>query len=177
MTEQNQRDLVQKLFLRNSLMLQGFIHSLLPDKTAVEDVLHETFLVLTEKAGDFTEGTDFFAWAKAVAYRKALQAIQAQGRSARTLPVEVLERLIGGEESGGFVEHWEERRSALQYCLEKLSGGVRRMLRLHYFEGLGVGDVARKVGWNRTSVSVAMSRGRHALRECVRRRMASAEGA
>ena len=177
MTEQNQRDLVQKLFLRNSLMLQGFIYSLLPDKTAVEDVLHETFLVLTEKAEDFTEGTDFFAWAKAVAYRKALQAIQAQGRAARTLPAEVLERLIGGEESGAFVERWDERRSALRYCLEKLSGGVRRMLRLHYFDGMGVGEVARKVGWNRTSVSVAMSRGRHALRECVRRRMASAEGA
>jgi RNA polymerase sigma-70 factor (ECF subfamily) len=175
-TDQNHKDIVQKLFLRNSLMLQGFIHSLLPDKAAVEDVLHETFLVLTEKADDFTEGTDFFAWAKAVAYRKALQAIRAQGRTARTLPMEVLERLIGGGESVGFVEHWEERRSALRYCLEKLSGGVRRMLRLHYFEGLGIGEVARKVGWNRTSVSVAMSRGRHALRECVRRRMASAEG-
>jgi RNA polymerase sigma-70 factor (ECF subfamily) len=157
-------------------MLQGFIRSLLPDQNAVEDVLHDVFLVLTDKADSFTPGTDFFAWAKAVAYRKTLQAIQARGRSARVMPVEILERLIGGPESGEFVESWEERRSALQYCLRKLSGGVRRILRLHYFEGLGVGDVARAVGWNRTSVSVAMTRARHALRECVRRRMASAEG-
>ena len=41
---------------------------------------------------------------------------------------------------------------------------------------IGIGAVARKVGWNRTSVSVAMTRARHALRECVRKQMTSAEG-
>lgn len=177
MASHKSETLVQKLFLRHSLILQGFIQSLLPDRSVAEDVLHEVFLVLTEKASSFTPGTNFLAWARAVAYRKTLQAIEARGREAHALPLEALEKLAESSESDVFVEDWEERRSALRYCLEKLGSGARRMLRLHYFEGFGVSEVADRVGWGRSSVSVAMSRARKALRVCVRKRMTSAEGA
>ncbi len=41
--------------------LRAFVLSLAPDFSAADDVLQETFLVVTRKAAEFEPGTNFFA--------------------------------------------------------------------------------------------------------------------
>src|SRR5580698_266775 len=58
---------VQQLFVKHQLGLRAFILSLEPNFTDAEDLLQEVFLVITRKANDFREGTNFFAWACTIA--------------------------------------------------------------------------------------------------------------
>src|SRR5215469_17156992 len=54
---------IQQLFVKHQLGLRAFILSLEPNFTDAEDLLQEVFLVVTRKAAEFEEGTNFFAWA------------------------------------------------------------------------------------------------------------------
>jgi DNA-directed RNA polymerase specialized sigma24 family protein len=52
--------------------LRVFVLSLAPDFSAADDVLQETFLVVTRKAAESEPGTNFFAWARRIATFKVL---------------------------------------------------------------------------------------------------------
>src|ERR1041385_5597203 len=103
---------VQQLFVKHQLAVRAFILSLEPNFTDAEDLLQEVFLVITRKANDFEEGTNFFAWACTIARFKLLELIRRRARS-QDLSEEVIEALcaVGPE------EHFEDSRvAALQHC-------------------------------------------------------------
>src|SRR5215216_2848989 len=72
---------VQQLFVKHQLGLRAFILSLEPNFTDAEDLLQEVFLVITRKANDFEEGTNFFAWACTIARFKLLELLRDRARS------------------------------------------------------------------------------------------------
>ena len=59
---------VQRLFVANTSLLNN----------RAEDVLQEVFLTLTQKAAEFQPGTDFVAWARAIARIKVLQRYRSR---------------------------------------------------------------------------------------------------
>ena len=63
---------VQQLFVKHQLALRAFILSLEPNFTDAEDLLQEVFLVITRKANEFEEGTNFFAWGCTIARYKLI---------------------------------------------------------------------------------------------------------
>jgi RNA polymerase sigma-70 factor (ECF subfamily) len=165
---------VQKLFLSNSSMIRGFIIGLMPDFGAADDVLHEVFLAVTEKAAEYTPGTDFLAWARAFARNKVQEHVRSRRRGHKTLDPEVLELLADAAPAD--VDRFAAHRSALAGCLEEVRGRSRDVLRLRYCEGLAPGDIARRISWKVGPVNVALSRARRFLRDCARRRLAAGEG-
>src|SRR5215471_5965821 len=87
---------IQQLFVKHQLGLRAFILSLEPNFTDAEDLLQEVFLVITRKANDFQEGTNFFAWACTIARYKLLESIRRRARS-QVLSEEVIETLCSVE--------------------------------------------------------------------------------
>ncbi|QTN33860.1 hypothetical protein HZ994_16585 [Akkermansiaceae bacterium] len=83
--------LVQELFIEHSDLIRGFIRSLLADRTQADDVLQETFLTITRKAGAFEPGTSFPKWACAIARYKVMEAMRAVKRGGVLLSEEVIE--------------------------------------------------------------------------------------
>ena len=65
---------VQQWFVRHQSIVKAFILSLQPGFADAEEVLQETFLVVTRRAAEFREGTNFVARACAVARRKLFEA-------------------------------------------------------------------------------------------------------
>lgn len=55
------------LVTQHQWALRGFILSLMPGSSDVDDVLQETNLILWEKRKKFVKGTNFLAWATTVA--------------------------------------------------------------------------------------------------------------
>src|SRR6185295_17761076 len=112
MEQDRQVQAVQRLFVAHTSLLKGFILGLLPDHNRAEDVLQEVFLTLTQKADEFTPGTDFTAWARAVALDALVAAAPAMDESRNS------------------------RRQALVKCLEDVAPTARKILDLRYDEEL-----------------------------------------
>src|SRR5262245_65378843 len=85
---------VQRLFLRHSGVLRGFILGLLPDHNRAEDVFQEVFLTVTRKAAEFVPGSNFLAWARSIARLKVLEACRSWSHAPHLLEPEALEALI-----------------------------------------------------------------------------------
>src|SRR4051812_14158334 len=158
---------VQQLFVKHQLAVRAFILSLEPNFTDAEDLLQEVFLVITRKANDFQEGTNFFAWACTIARYKLLESIRRRSRS-QVLSEEVLESLCSVEPE----PHFDDSRLALlQQCLEQLAPKARQMMYLRYFGEHSPAQIARLVSWTPNAVRVALSRARTVLQECLERRI------
>ncbi len=162
---------VQMLFVQHSPALRGFILSLMPDFGRVDDVLQETFLTVTKKAGDFQPGSNFMGWVCAIARFKVLEATRQNPHAPTALSEEVLESLCACQPEP---EEGEERLKHLSECLEQLAPQARRAVELRYQQAHKPAEIAQIMGWSAEAVYVALSRARVVLRECVGRRMAKA---
>ncbi len=163
-------DEVQRLFLRHAGALRGFVTGLHPDMDAAEDLLHETFLIASRKADEFTPGSDFPAWVRAIARHKVLEHLRDRKKTPHGLSAEVIESLAESAPEGD--DLLEPRREALRACLEEVSGRARQVLDLRYLDGLRPPDIACRISWKLAAVNVALSRARRFLRDCTHRKLA-----
>src|SRR5436190_23654946 len=91
---------VQRLFLRHSAVLRGFILGLLPDHNRAEDVFQELFLTVTRKAADFRPGSNFIAWARSMARLKVLEQCRLQQSGPSLLDPDAMDAVIAAAEQG-----------------------------------------------------------------------------
>lgn len=158
---------VQGLFIQHQPAIRGFVLAMIPNFSLADDVVQETFLVVTRKADSFEIGTSFAAWVKTIARFKALEAIRA--RRYESLSDEVLEALstepreLGGDS--------DERIVWLRGCLEQLAPQARRSIDYRYQNEHLPPQIASLMGCTVQSVNVTLSRARAFLRECVLRKM------
>ncbi len=160
--------LVQRLFVQNILAVRGFVYSLLPNYSRTDDVVQETFLTVTAKAGDYIEGTNFRSWACSIARFKVLEALKHAEARTVALDVEVIESLCAMESM-----EWQPEMElrALEQCMEQLAPQARRVIDLRYENAHSPLEIAQLMGWTVNSVNVALARTRSKLRECVGRRL------
>lgn len=155
-------------FVHHQPRIKGFILALLPDFAAAEDVLQETFLVAQRKANEFRPGTHFLAWVFQIARFQVMKAQQTHHRNAERFSETVLESLA----ECAPMKPWDEHRlSLLAGCMEKLAPQSRRILDLFYQDEHRPQEIANRIGWAASAVSVALSRSRRALRECIEQQL------
>lgn len=160
---------VQGLFLQYQPAIRGYILSIIPDFSLADDVVQETFLVVTRKASTFELGSSFGAWARTIARYKALEAIRT--RKFETLSEEVLAAL--GTEDCGFAGETDERIALLRTCIDELAPQAKKSIRYRYEQDHLPPQIASLLGCTVPSVNVTLSRARSFLRECVERKMAT----
>lgn len=155
--------------------LRGFVLGLHPDFSSVDDVMQETFLTVTRKAGDFEAGTNFMAWAATIARYHILTLRRREGRKAHWLSDEALEALSVSlpEET----PRSDEQMKHLDECIDDLAPQTRRAVEMCYKRGHKPGDVARLMAWTSEALYVALSRARKVLRECVENKMSGRQHA
>ena len=154
---------VQKLFVKHSSAVRGFILSLIPDFELADDILQEVFVVVTERADSFEPGTNFVAWARAIARNKVMSAQQRFRSNAQVLSPDTLEALC--EEMPP--EDETDQVEALRDCIGKLAPRAEQVTRMRYHEHRKPAEIAIALGWTAASVYVALSRARTFLRHCV----------
>jgi RNA polymerase sigma-70 factor (ECF subfamily) len=167
-----QTALVQSLFVQHLPALRGFILSLVSDFSLVDDIVQETFLVVTAKAATFQRGTNFRAWAWTIARYKVLQALERSAPVPERFAPDVIEALTAHEA----VESWYsgEQLQHLAKCMESLAPKAREAVELRYQQAHRPPEIASRLGWTVESVHVALSRARVFLRDCVTHRMEEA---
>ncbi len=156
--------LVQQLFVKHQTAVKAFILSLQPNFAEADDLVQETFLTVTRKAAEFRAGSNFLAWAFAIARFKLLEARRRGGKSPVALSDEVIELLAISAPEAGF---FESRFAALRRCLERLAPRAQEILRLRYHEERGPAEIAARLDWSANAVNVALTRARNSMRDCV----------
>ncbi len=159
---------VQQLFVRHAGLLGGFVASICGDLVLADDILQEVFLVVSTRADSFVIGSDFLAWARAIARLKTLEHLRTRRRERAVLSAEALAAV---ETALPDAESWQTQREALTRCLERLTPGQRRLADLAYVEGLAPQAIAARLARAANVVHVLLSQMRRALRECVLRRL------
>lgn len=144
--------------------------SLLGDFAVAEDVLQETFLVVQQKAAEFDLGSNFMAWAFQIARFQVMKAQGQYKRAADRFSDEVLETLAASAPADPFDE---TKLAVLPRCLDRLAPQARRIVDLFYEHEHKPQEIARMVTWTPSAVSVALSRARRFLRECIEQQLGS----
>lgn len=157
---------VQQLFVKHQTAIKAFLLSLQPNSSEADDLVQETFLTITRKAGEFQRGTNFLAWAFSIARFKLLEARRRQARSPLELSDEVIELLATSAPETAFTD---PRFGALRHCLDRLAPRAQEIMRLRYHEEHGPEEIAARLDWSANAVNVALSRARAWLRRCVER--------
>ena len=170
MTDANNEhvNMVQELFVEHVAGLRYFVMSLLPDPDQAQDVIQETFITITAKAGDYQEGTNFKAWAFTIARFKVLEVFKKQKREANRLSEAAINILASEAEE---LDEEDPKIDALNKCLEKLSEKTATMVELRYKEGLKPSVIAERIGWTAEAVYVALSRTRSSLKNCIMKQL------
>jgi RNA polymerase sigma-70 factor (ECF subfamily) len=163
------RDYIVQEIVRFQPRLRAFVRCLLVKSNDVDDVMQEINAVLWEKADDFVPGTDFWAWATQVARYKVLNQIRKYGHERLIFDAQMLERMA--EAAKHTSESFEERREALQDCLNKLSPAQRQLIDLRYVDGHAIERIAEAIGRPAGSIRQTLYRIRGALLDCIERRI------
>jgi RNA polymerase sigma-70 factor (ECF subfamily) len=159
---------VQELTKHQS-RLRGFIRCLLFQSASVEDVLQETNLLLWNKADQFEPGTSFWAWASEVARYSVLTHLKKQGRDRLVFDDSVVNELA--VEAQALAAQTDERRAALEGCLEKLPAPQRLLLDRRYGLHESIETIAQALRRPPGSLRQTLYRIREALLRCIEKEL------
>jgi len=158
---------VQTLFVQHQQAVMAFVLSLEPGIHDADEIVQETFVTASRKASTWAAGTNFLAWACAIARFKTLSFQRDRGRRNRRLAEDVVELLAEHTEEDFSV--FQGQVAALRECLKELAPKARELINLRYHAGLMPRKIAGEIGWTVNAVRVALTRARNALRECLGR--------
>lgn len=150
--------------------LWSYIITLMPGDPDTADILQKTNLVLWTKQQEFAPGTNFRAWAFAVARFEVLAHLKRQKREGFVLLDDELLETIAQEAPSSLTPS-DVRLAALERCLNKLRPQDRELLDHRYRSHSGLDEFAARVGRSVSALSVTLHRLRSALRKCVQDQM------
>ena len=168
------------LLTEHQTPLRAFIISLAPGCPDIDDILQNTNIMLWEKMAMFKEGSNFKAWAFAIARNCTLEHLRANKRNnADTLNEDVIflvsqtwESLSENPNTSAQPEN--TRLQALDQCMASLPQNQRKIIQARYNKGTNLEMLGAQIGRTAESLRVTLHRIRIKLRECVRLRLTSA---
>lgn len=158
---------VQTLFVQHQQAVMAYVLSLEPGIHDAEEIVQEAFVTASRKASTWTAGTNFLAWACAIARFRTLSFQRDRGRKNRRLAQDVVELLAENTEED--FSAFQGQVTALRVCLKELTPKAHELVNLRYHAGLMPEQIAGEIDWTANAVRVALTRARNALRECLRR--------
>lgn len=160
------RTALQSLYKAQSVRLFGIAMAILRDRDAAADAVHDGFLNIARRAGQFDSALGAAeAWIGAVIRHAALDIARRRGREIPTddatlgdLPTEAtqLDAIAAGEEG-----------ARLRACLEGLPEKNRKGIILAFVDGLSHPQIAARLEQPLGTVKAWIRRGLLSLRECL----------
>lgn len=173
MNEKLKREEFARCWLQAEPSISAYVFAAVAGFHDAEDVIQRIAQELARRFEEYDADRPFLGWALWIAKSRVIDFYRKQGRNQLVFSNELLQRLSEtiSEQSSGR----DQRREALETCLESLPKRSRRLLDLRYVDDLSATDIAKSVDSTSGSVRVLLTRARSALADCVHRRL-QAEG-
>lgn len=113
---------VKKIYLHYQRSLFAFIRHLVPDETAAEEILHDTFMVMCRKPESFDGSSKFSTWLCGIARHKASDWWRKRGRrpEEQEFDDDLVQQIP--DENGNILNmlEQEELNEVLRACIDRL---------------------------------------------------------
>ena len=152
--------------------LYAFILSCVANEADAADIMQETSLLLWEKYDSFESGTDFTAWAVAVARHRVLKLRSRRFDRRVRFDSDMLERIAG--QTGAWAADMDLRSRIVQDCVRKLPAKDAELVVLKYDKGMKTIEIATSQNRPLQGLYKTMARIHRNLRECVGRNLKKA---
>lgn len=156
---------LELLLRENSLRLRKYVAFRVSDPKDAEEIFQETLISASESYSFFKGKSAFFTWLCGIAnheiadfYRK--RKIKTFLFSNFPFLEAIVSEALGPEEK--FLE--EELKNDVKNALESISEGYSLVLRLKYYNGLSMQEIAQKLNLTVKAVESKLSRAREAFR-------------
>jgi RNA polymerase sigma-70 factor (ECF subfamily) len=160
------------LYDRFSGPLYGTALRVLRDPAEAQDVVHDVFVTLWEKAGTFEVGRgSAFSWAVTLVRNRAIDRVRMRRRRAellaRSVPADLGYAEASTAASGGETAAQDDDARAIRAAVATLPLEQKRALELAFFSGLTQEEIAKKLSEPLGTVKARIRRGLIKLRDLV----------
>jgi RNA polymerase sigma-70 factor (ECF subfamily) len=160
------RGALRRVYEAQSARLFGLANAILRDRDAAADALHDAFLRVSQRAGQFdpTRGAAA-AWLAGVVRHAALDQARRRGRELPTDDPSLGDAAVAPEALERVAANDEGRR--LRECLQALEEKNRSGIVLAFVHGLSHSQVADRLSLPLGTVKAWIRRGLQQLRDCL----------
>jgi len=151
---------------KHQAALHAYIISLMPGMDGVDDVLQETNMVIWEKRRTFELGSNFRAWACAIARFRVMGHRRKLGKLGMQMFDDQLAEQLATE-CEAEPEELTNRLCALESCLGRLPEKERALVDFRYFSDSNLDEYSAQCGRPADSLRVSLFRIRAALKKCI----------
>jgi len=164
-----------RLLTEHQAVLRGYIRSMIPNASDIWDVVQDTNLALWERREDFLIGTNFRAWAFAIARYRALEHRRKLQKEHKLVFDDQLVELLEQTPHDWETARLESKHRALEVCLGKLKPKDRDLISARY-SGTPLAEYSKRDGRSPGSLRVILNRLRQLLRRCIDAQLAMEGG-
>ncbi len=160
-----------RLFMANEGRIYTYILMLVPHRAEADDIMQETAMVMWKRFADFEAGTNFLRWSKQIAFYKILDFRKKRSKER----IYFNENLLGAlaEHVDTTLAEANPRLIALKNCLEKLDKSDRKLIYLHYEQGVTIKKIAQDLKRSIQGMYKVMTRIHNQLLRCINHKLAS----
>jgi RNA polymerase sigma-70 factor (ECF subfamily) len=162
-------DAYDEIVRLHQVALRAFLATYCPNWEIVDDLAQQTFMWAYEHLDEYTPGTRFQSWLKAIARNTLLAELKSKQRHSgryrkyaefvvTTSEQTELEK-VDVEEDG--------LPAVLGQCLQKLPDDARQLLKWRYQDDIATRELAEKVQKSETALRGSLFRIRQMLKRCV----------
>jgi RNA polymerase sigma-70 factor (ECF subfamily) len=150
-------------------LLYAYLVAQLGNTSDAEEALQETCVIILQQQAKFQPGTDFVAWASAIAYNQ-VRKFRRQRRSKGVVLDPLLLDQVAAENVGKEAIFLARRR-ALDDCIKHVATRDRLILREVYGGQTTIKRAAEKLARPANTLYKALNRIRRQLQECIQRKL------
>ncbi|HIF34243.1 MAG: sigma-70 family RNA polymerase sigma factor [Pirellulaceae bacterium] len=158
------------LVRENSRMLTVYLHSLVRDEAAIDDLFQEAMVVAWRRLDECDLDRPFGPWLRGIASRLALAYYRQQKLSPVLLHETVLNAVDRQFENIHLLagDTWNHKVAALRECIDALPEKQKHIINGRYFEGLAATEVAERFELTLEACKKRIQRGRAMLAQCLK---------
>ena len=166
-SENSRQSAITQQILKHRTAVYGFIMAHVRDVAQAEDIFQEVCVALCEQWDRYDRDRPFVAWALGIARNKIMQHYEGDKRFI-SLDPELSKRIAAHP---GWTHDDTHEKQALRECMRRLSKRISAMVAMRYVDNLTAREIADKMGWKARSVSVALTRAKMKLMDCIDTRL------
>lgn len=156
----------EQLLHLHSSRLRAFVSMRLPVSHLIDEIAHEAFVFAYRHLDEFTPGSNFGAWVRAIANNLVRAEVLRYSRSVKNQENYLEHCLVEAAEGEGPTPE-SPMVIYLEECLGDLPAGQQELLQRRYRLVESTRDMAQAMGQSEAWVRTTLCRVRRALRTCV----------
>ncbi len=165
-----------QLLTDHQAVMRGYIRMLIPNDSDIRDVLQNTNVALWERRDSFELGSNFKAWAFAIARFRAMEHRRKLQQENRLVFDTDLIELLDEAYHERNPDSVENEYRALDHCLGRLHEKDRALIDARYTARTPLAEYAKVDGRSEPSLRVILNRLRSLLRDCMDTQLAAERG-